>query len=294
MLSSHEARPFVRSAFLGYGRHAVEFLDEALSDGALPIEIRRHVPRTLSRFQGEQAIPVLQRHLVEEVNGLIRFHVLRGLGRAATNNPDVPLDRRVIQSALDRTLEACFRLAHWQQTLRRGADQEKHRRTDGHGLLLDLLRDKQAHALERAFRILTLMLRDEDVRSIHRGLRSSKPKVRAGSRELLEAITEPPMRGALLALVDDAPGADPVASAVPYFEARPLGYEELLGVLLQSSGETLRCIAAYHVGELGLRNLGGQLEALKTRETGFFVTRVVERALKLLSAPPGRELAPAR
>lgn len=293
MLSSHEARLAVRAAFLGYGTEAVRFLEEALSDTALPLEIRRHVPRTISGFPGVDAIPVLQRRLVAETNGLARFQILRGLGRAASDHPEVPVDRGIIDEALHRTLEASFRLAHWQRVLSHGAEENPRHKTDGHELLAALFRDKQAHALERAFRILDLLLREEDVQSIYRGLRSSKPNIRAGSRELLENLTQPPLRTALLALVDDTPGANPLDGAGPYYTAEPLEYEELLGLLLEAAGETLRCLAAYHVGEVGLRNLETRLVALRQRETGFFVQRVVERALKLLSGPPRKEWAPA-
>ncbi len=293
MLSSHQARTAARSAFPSHGAEALRFLDEALADAELPLEIRRHVPRTISRFPGPDAIPILERHLARESNGLVRFQVLRGLGRAAANHPEVALDQRIIEEVLRRTLEACFRLTHWQRVLREGAEQDPRRRTDGHTLLATLLRDKQTHALERAFRILGLRLRGEDVQGIYRGLRSSKPKIRAGSRELLENLTQPPERGALLALVDDAPGANPLDGAGAYYQPRPLLYEELLGMLLSASGETVSSVAAYHVGELGLTELGPKLEALKAREAGFFVERVVERALSLLSGPPGKEWTPA-
>jgi hypothetical protein len=48
------------------------------------------------------------------------------------------------------------------------------------------------------------------------------------------------------------------------------------------------------VGELGLRALRPELEKLKPAETGFFLARVVERALALLAAREGGALAPAR
>ena len=293
MLSSHEARPLVRAAFSSYGAEAIRFLDQALADAELPLEIRRHVPRTISRFPGSEAIPVLERHLAREGSGLVRFQLLRGLGRAAANHPEVPLDPGIIEDVLRRTLEACFRLTHWQRVLHEGAEEDPRRRTDGHALLAGLLRDKRTHALERTFRILGLRLRGEDVQSIYRGLRSSKPKIRAGSRELLENLTRPPARGALVALVDDAPGANPLDAAGSYYEPRPLRYEELLVLLLEAPGQTLSSVAAYHVGELRLTHLGARLEALKARKAGFFVERVVERALKLLSGPAAKEWAPA-
>ena len=97
MLSSHEARPSVRAAFSSYGAEAIPFLDQALADAELPLEIRRHVPRTISRFPGAEAIPVLERHLARESNGL---GALPGApragagGRGPPRGPTRPPDHR--------------------------------------------------------------------------------------------------------------------------------------------------------------------------------------------------------
>jgi hypothetical protein len=48
----------------------------------------------------------------------------------------------------------------------------------------------------------------------------------------------------------------------------------------------MRCIAIYHVGELGLVELKPRLLSFRPEETGFFLSRVVERTLALLSSPP--------
>jgi hypothetical protein len=51
----------------------------------------------------------------------------------------------------------------------------------------------------------------------------------------------------------------------------------------------MRCLAVYHVGELGLSSLGPRLEAVRAeRGAGLFLLRVVERALGLLRSAPGR------
>ena len=57
--------------------------------------------------------------------------------------------------------------------------------------------------------------------------------------------------------------------------------------LLGVGDETLRCLAAYHVGELGLTDLRGRLETFRQAEASPFFTRVLERALELLALPPG-------
>ena len=73
------------------------------------------------------------------------------------------------------------------------------------------------------------------------------------------------------------------------YRATALGYDELLARLIEEPGETVRCLAVYHVGELGLAALGPRLEAVRAeRGAGLFLLRVVERALSLLRSPPGR------
>jgi HEAT repeat protein len=285
MLATREARWAVRAAFLEHGDEALRFLDESLGDWSLPHEIRRHLPRTISRFTAGQAGPVLLSHLLTEPYGMVRFRMIRGLGRIATDNPDVRLDAAILQQATARTLEASFRLMHWRSVLEEGAREDPRRTTRGHGLLLDLLRDKEVQAGERLFRLLGLQYRGENLQQIHRGLRNSNPKVRSGSRELIENLLRPPLREAILALVDDAPAGVRLAQAAHYYQAPALDYEAVLVTLLEGASETVQSLAAYHVGELGLTTLRGRLEGIDRRRSGFFVSRVVERALRQLADP---------
>ena len=132
-------------------------------------------------------------------------------------------------------------------------------------------------------------LRGQDLERIYRGLASTDPKVQSSSRELLEALLDSPMREAVLALVNDVPDRLRMAEAQAFYRPQDLGYEALLGQLLEEPGETLRCLAAYHVAELGLTEFRPRLEAAQKTETGLFVTRVLERALRLLSEPRLRQ-----
>lgn len=292
MLGTREARRAARAAFLEHEDAALRFLDGALGDWSLPHEIRRHLPRTISRFSAAPASAMLLRHLLAEPYGMVRFRMIRGLGRIAADHPDVRLDADVLQQATARTLDASFRLLHWRWILESGARDDPRRATRGHELLTTMLRDKEVHAVERLFRLLGLQYRSEDLRQIHRGLRNTNPKVRSGSHELLENLLRPPLREAVLALVDDAPPEVRLAQAAPYYRVPVLDYESVLVVLLEQTSETVQSLAAYHVGELGLTALRGRLEDIDARRTGFFVSRVIERALRLLADPP--DLAPAR
>ena len=48
----------------------------------------------------------------------------------------------------------------------------------------------------------------------------------------------------------------------------------------------MRCIAAYHVGELGLQSLRPRLVERSRGTKSFFVSRVLERTLATLSHEP--------
>ncbi|HEV7500209.1 MAG TPA: HEAT repeat domain-containing protein, partial [Vicinamibacteria bacterium] len=289
MLASSRLRPFARAALVAFGEPALVALEEALSDHHLPHEIRSHVPRTISRFPAEAAAPVLVRHMLGEGDGMVRYKILRGLNRLAAEHPQLELDRSIVRMATERTLEAAFRLVDWQRVLVRGAAAEPRRATPGHELLVALLRDKEAHTFERVFRLLGLQYRAEDFEKIYRGLRHGNAKVRAGSRELLENLIQPPLRGPVLAMVDEAPDEQRLARAVSVYRSDALSYDALLARLIEEPGETVRCLAVYHVGELGLAALSPRLEAVRAEKgAGLYLLRVVERALALLRGAPGR------
>lgn len=292
LLGQRDVRQAAQAAFLGGGEEALAFLDQTLADQAYPHEVRRHLPRTISLFPPAAAAAVLQRYLVTETDGMVRFKIIRGLNRLSAH-PEVELDGRVLRQATEATLEAAFRLVHWRVVLERGALSDGRRATPGHDLLARLLRDKEAHALERIFRLLALQHRGEDFKGIYRGLRNPSAKVKAGSLELLENLVNPPLRDPLIALIDDSPDVERLARAVPYYQARPVEYEGLLGLILEQPGESLRCIAAYHVGELGLTAFRPRLEGFRPAETGFFLAKVIEHTLALLARPDGGALAHA-
>jgi cyanophycin synthetase len=46
------------------------------------------VPRTISRFPAEEAAPLLLRQVVAEEDGMVRYKILRGLGRLAGAHAD--------------------------------------------------------------------------------------------------------------------------------------------------------------------------------------------------------------
>jgi AAA family ATP:ADP antiporter len=286
LLGQREVRSEARAALLAYGGDGLAFLDRALSDHALPAEIRRQLPRTISLFPEPIAAAVLETHLLEEPSGAIRYRILRGLNRVA-RSPDAVVDARILRRAVEATVEAIFRLVHWRVVLVRAASSDPALDTPGHQLLVQMLRDKEAQALERLFRLLALQNRGEDFKGIYRGLQSSDPRNRASSRELLENLLEPRLRVAVLAIVDEIPDEARLGRAGEFYEPPQMEHEAVLALMLERGGESLRCIAAHHVRELGLARLRPHLERLRAEGTSFFLARVVDRALESFSSGGG-------
>ena len=89
----------------------------------------------------------------------------------------------------------------------------------------------------------------------------------------------------------DGPEATRLLAVAGGLQLDPIPYETLLALLMEERDETLRCLAAYHVGELGLVGLRARLEAFKEAHAQSPVySKVLERALELLALPAERRL----
>ena len=284
MLPVRAVRSEARQALVALGAPALHALDAVLGDEERPQDVRRHVPRTISRFEPTAAAPVLMKHALEADDGLVRFKILRALGSLRRREPDLPLDDDVLRQGIERTLRGSLRLLDWRDALRRGAEEDPARATVVHELLLHTLEHKEHHAKERLFRLLGLLHPEEDFERIYRGLDSERAVERASSHELIEAVLQPPLRDALLGFVDHLPDAERLRRGAAYYAPRRWAYEEVLSAFLERGSLGLRCISMYHVGELGLGAFRPRLEALL--EVGPEVQRqVVRRALELMEHP---------
>src|SRR6185295_5716023 len=102
LIGLRQTRTAAREAFVTWGAKGLEFLDEALADHSLPHELRRHLPRTLSLFEPAAAARALEKHLLPETDGVVRYKILRALNRLASE-PDVVLDRAILEEATAST-----------------------------------------------------------------------------------------------------------------------------------------------------------------------------------------------
>ena len=89
-LSNRPLRPVARAGLVRIGTPALTLLADALADRSTPFDVRLHIPRSISRFAAERAIPILLRELLREEDGALRFKIVRGLGRLRADTPGHP------------------------------------------------------------------------------------------------------------------------------------------------------------------------------------------------------------
>ena len=317
MLPRRAQRAEARNALLAIGEPALEQLVEALSSKDLPPRLRRHLPRTISRFGTHQAAQALHDALLVECDQAVVFKILRGLGRMRASDPSVPIDREALLALARQTLEQAVTTLHWRLTACRIVTRQQGARSPTAELLIYFLDEKEQLEIQRVFRLLHIVEPTQEFRIIYDGLRSSDAKARASSLELLAHVVPTPLREGILAMVDDVPPNERQAQATSFFDPpgrervmevlaqledssseqdarRALGliYADTLREMLREPSKALRSLVAYHVAELGLDELRAQvLSASKSRSDAL--RDIASQALDAFDLAPTPELSGA-
>ncbi len=274
LLGERGVRDQARIALATMGPLSLERLAATLNSKEVPPSVRRHVPGAIALVGSPQAPEILLRHLKQEPDGMIRFKVLRALGRWRNEQPGFPLDVSLIREALGHAVSTAFRLMGWRRVLVQARLHEPALETELSDALIALLRDKQDHALERVFRLLNLQSGSEEFQRVFQGLHSAHPQARAGSRELLYHLVLPPLRGTLMTLVDDLHGEErePDSDGSEAHEA----YGAVLTEIIECGMESASSFAAAHAEEAGISAVEPSL--MRTRPLSDEHAATLERA----------------
>ncbi|MEO6026800.1 MAG: HEAT repeat domain-containing protein, partial [Candidatus Binatia bacterium] len=202
LLALPDCRAAARAGLLALGAPALDHLARTLEDSTSSPAVRRHLPRTLSRFGTERAATVLVEQLMREEDGRLVNNILRGLGRLRADHPEVPVDQRALVTVAERFLHRMIELLVYQVAYDLGGA------ADPEDLLGPLIAEERQHALERVFRVLQIIETREEFASLHAALTGDVDGARAGAREVLGHVLDGPFRDALLAMTDGIPAVE--------------------------------------------------------------------------------------
>lgn len=278
LLINEDTRSVARTNLVAFGREGLEYLTEAFCDPTINALARWQIPSTLVMFGlGEEVAPILLQRVTKEPDGMVRYRSILALENIVEDSPQIELDHAILDEAIALNVARAYRYLDRRVALERGAAALPKRNTEGYALLRSSLQDKEINAIDRVFRLLGLAYRTENFEEIREGLDSGNVEARASSIELIENIIAPPLRGAIVGLIDDVDDSERLTHSRPYHSAKfQLDYEELLRQIVNDNSDiAIRAIAVYHIGELGVAALRPELERIIDSQEDRSATEII-------------------
>lgn len=270
MLANRNVRAVAREALCAVGEPALLALGAATGDPQWPRSVRAHLPRSIARFGSSQSADLLLDWFEHESDGWVRFKIIRGLGLLRPHLGSRAHTRRVLahgRSALVRATQ--FMAVRLATELDRLADPRL--ATQCGELLVAVLREKETHAIDRAVRLIGLLHSANGIHNIRQALAHRDRRLRGDGVELLVHKAPQDIARALASLLESGPDATRLARAADALH-EPLAvhsYEQRLRLMLADDSEAVRCVAACHVGELGLITLADAVGEAAARDRGM-------------------------
>lgn len=218
LLATRDARFPARQALVAIGAPALRHLADQLRRHDLDATIRRHLPRSISRFANAEAASVLAEELRRDPDTTVRYKILRGLGRLRADDPTLPIDAECLAEEARGSLRRAVELVAYAVAVRSCLRLRPSDDSQVADLLSPLLAEKETAALERVFRVLQILHPDERFDAVFQGLRADDRQLRAGSIEMLSHVVEDDLRGGLVALAGFGDDDERLARAREHYD----------------------------------------------------------------------------
>ena len=266
-LGERPARDAVRRALVAQGEPALAALETASLAPETSRRVRTHIPRTIADFGTQPALDFLTKRLTDEKDGLVRYKIVRALGHIVASH-ELKINRRAVDVETRKNL-----IDHLQLTALRVA-LEKASPTGtvqppAERFLVDLLRDKQAQALERAFRLLKIAHKHEDIHRVNIAALSTDRRVRSNAGEFLDTLLagggrdgadRQGLRELFRLVVDDLTPEQRVQRAAELLPDAPRSRDDALKKLIDDQDDAIATLASYYALSLGEATLRATVE----------------------------------
>ncbi len=245
-------------ALAQYGEMAVKNLRNALFDDRVSRDIRRNVPRTLSKIHAQSAMNALLAGLLEE-DRVLRFKVILAIEEMARRFVDLKVDRAIVESAiLSDALLYCHRLvifvalfSDWEQSS-----------LSRESLLYHTLRESMDRVVQRITWLLALVYPDKDIRRAWSGLKSANPLQRAHATEFLDNLLAGNVKKYVFPLFSDSQPDQRLRAALDALGIGAMDTDSALRALLAQDDRWLKTATVWEIGIRKLRQFGPALAKL--------------------------------
>jgi len=243
-----EDRLAARRGLVRLGPAAFQALESTLGDLRVDRRVHIHIPRSIAAFANAEAVTLLLSIMLSDREGLIRYKALRGLGQLARESSLV-IPMSPITDELKRNSLEYLRLFSARASLERDNVLAARLAVK---LVSELLDDKIQQSFDRLARLLQIMHRGDDIRTIFAALGSTDRRQRGQAIEFLDALIRGLGRsaddaaGLLRLVVDDLP-AEERALRASELVGRFASAHDTLEQLAQDPDAILRDLAAHAV-----------------------------------------------
>jgi ATP:ADP antiporter, AAA family len=239
-------------ALVAMGDAVVRPLHDRLFDPAVPTETRRAIPAVLVRIGTVPARRALMESLLH-ADPAVRLGIVSSLNKLSRPAAGAAIDPQVVETVLAAEIMGHYRSYQVLATLGRDL-----RHDDS---ALQALRESMDQEAERIFRLMALLMPDDDLHAAYLALRSPISSARSNALELLDNILRPPMRDLVVPLFDSHVSVEGRSQLANRIVGAPFATREEAVAALLSSGDTwLRSCAARAIGALGLVSFEAELE----------------------------------
>ena len=241
-----------------YGEAAVETLGKTLRDSEAARDVRRNIPRTLSKIHAQEAMDTLISGLDLE-DGSIRYKVVLALEEMVHHFPDLQLDAPAIENAIITEARRYYRRF---VTLYALFGDGRELPIEGAWLLRQSLIDKMEREKERAIKLLALIYSSDGIRRASTALRAEDPAKRAHAIEFLDNLLTGSIKRHVFPLFDDAPGASLFKKFIGLMGLKTFDRENALRELLEQEDDWLKAATVWEIGLRGLKDFRERVEEL--------------------------------
>jgi AAA family ATP:ADP antiporter len=238
-LGSFIVRDEMRETLVSFGAPALEALREAFFADTTPRRSKIHIPRTVARFDSQEAADILVTFLESKVEGALRYEALRALGRL-TDGSRYKLDMKQFERMAHDNVVSCLRLRVISKVLGSGG-------SPAGTLLSDLIAEKSRQAKERAFRLLKIRFIHPEIENAYRASNESDSHARASALEFFDVMFGPnrlrDLRDLFRLVFDEDAAGDFAERVAPFTGPVPTTRRAALKELLSSPDRMTSALA---------------------------------------------------
>jgi AAA family ATP:ADP antiporter len=302
LLRERRLKHEVRDALVDCGEIVIPALAHFMDDPREFHWVRRALPKTISRFGGEEAKRTLLNSLASD-DVLLRAKIIEALASLRDREPRFQLDGDEIHGQIRREARLFLRASTRLSTLSRPEDVEIAGirviwlSEPGPCLLQQLLIDRMNDHAHNLFGLLSLILSHRDTWMAYEQLKSRDRRRRSHAVEYLDNALSTDLRRHVLAIIDDVPVAEREAEAERLYYISPGSRQEILRRLVDGAADDdpvglwLGAAALSYIDEEALKPLFPVVEKIANRSSSPLLKETARWIVGRWS-PPSPSVAP--